>query len=90
MSLETCSSLTEILVLVGTAGAGRMAPLVSTRVPAKLKRVQDDKEHSSRVHLGRGGGSHVEREGGVDVVRPHALLAHAARLAATRTHRHMK
>ena len=41
--LELCEltrySLAEILVLDGTAGAGRMAPPASTRISARLKRV---------------------------------------------------
>ena len=47
---ELCSrsrfSLAEILVLVGTVGAGRTAPPASTRISARLKHVQD----SSRVN----------------------------------------
>ena len=34
---RTRLSLTYILVLAGTAGAGRMAPPVSTRISARLK-----------------------------------------------------
>ena len=33
--------LAEILVLAGTACAGKMAPPASTRIPARLRRVQD-------------------------------------------------
>ena len=40
-------SLPEILVLAGTADADGMAPPTSTRISARLKRVQ---VHSSRVH----------------------------------------
>ena len=61
ISLDWCSrvncvslpqfNLAEILVLAGTAGAGRMAPPTITRIPARLRCVQ---EHSSRgsVHAG--------------------------------------
>ena len=40
--------LAEIMVLAGTAGAGRMAPSASTRISARLKFIQ---EHSSVVKL---------------------------------------
>ena len=46
---ELCPITPEILVLAGTAGASRMAPPASSRISARLKRVQ---EHSSRVHIG--------------------------------------
>ena len=49
---ELCSwprfSLVEILVLATATGAGRMVPPVSTRISARLKRVQ---EHSSLVNV---------------------------------------
>ena len=41
-------SLAEILVLAGATGAGRMAPSASTRISARLQRVQ---EHSPRVNI---------------------------------------
>ena len=41
-------SLAEILVLAGTASAGRMAPPASTRISAWLKRIQ---EHGSPVNV---------------------------------------
>ena len=44
----TRSSLAEIIVLVGTAGAGGMATPASTSISARLKIVQ---EHSSPVNL---------------------------------------
>ena len=42
------SSLAEILVLAGTAGAGRMAPPTSTRISARMNRV---KGHVSSVDI---------------------------------------
>ena len=42
------SSLAEILVLDGTAAAGRMAPPTSTRISARMKCVQG---HSSPVNV---------------------------------------
>ena len=51
---ELCSwtrfSLAEILVLSGTAGAGVMAPPISTRISVRLKRVTGGK-HSSPVNV---------------------------------------
>ena len=41
-------SLADILVLAGTAAAGRMAPPASTSIPARLECVQG---HVSRVHV---------------------------------------
>ena len=41
-------SLAEIVVLAGTAGAGGMTPPTSTRISARMKRVQ---EHSSPVNM---------------------------------------
>ena len=41
-------TLAEILVLAGTAGASGMAPPTSTRISARLKRVQ---EHNLRVNI---------------------------------------
>ena len=44
-------SLAEILVLAGTASAGRMAPPASTSISARLKRVQ---RHISPVNMAHG------------------------------------
>ena len=44
--LEHVSAYIVILILAGTAGAGRMAPTTSTLISARLTRVQ---EHSSPV-----------------------------------------
>ena len=45
---STGARLNQIVVLDGTAGPGRMSPPASTRISARLQRVQ---EHSSAVHV---------------------------------------
>ena len=42
---EPCFSLADILVLAGTAGAGRMVPPTSTRIFARLQRAQEHSSH---------------------------------------------
>ena len=86
-------SLAEMLVLVATAGAGRMAPPTSTRIPAMLKRVQ------SHVSLVNGVTDHAILSSGVlardgdlaiaGVVGRRARPPHPQRVLAVRRGAHM-
>ena len=90
----TRSSLAEILVLDGTAGADKMAPPTSTRIFARLKRVQG---HGSPVNVlvcttgnqvGAAGGCHfrgsVARPPGVENRSSHRPWRGALRGAPAR------
>ena len=66
---STRFSLAEILVLAGIAGAGRMTPPASTRIPARLKCVRENSSPMSTLASSR---SHLHAESlarGVSVIR---------------------